>query len=210
MTKIKVCGITTLEDAKLALALGADALGFNFYPKSPRYIAPADAQTIVRMLPKQAWMTGVFVNSSREEVSQIARMVALDTLQFHGDEDVSFIEGWNEWRVMKAIRLGSGHTAEHVAELAKVADYLLVDSYQPGAPGGTGSEVPEPLLSRIASEVDFAKVFLAGGLRPENVESKIRQFRPFAVDVASGVESAPGKKDASLLEQFFKAVKAAR
>ena len=204
MTKIKICGIKTYDDAKKALDLGADALGFNFVKRSPRYLSPADAQVIVRRLPPSAWYTGVFFNASREEVLDIARLVPLDTLQFHGEETPEYCTDWNEWRVIKSFRIGAGGPDLDIAAYA-AADFFLFDSYTSKVPGGTGELIPDELLP--AFETHLAKSFLAGGLRPENVAARVESFKPFGVDVASGVESAPGKKDPDLMESFVAAVR---
>lgn len=201
--KVKICGLTNYEDAKRALDLGADALGFNFYAKSRRSISVAEAQTIVRQLPPKAWMVGVFVNHSRKEVEQIARAVGLDTLQFHGDEDLDFCRGWNSWKVIKAVRVGTNTSAAALKDYLGVADYLLLDRDESGSYGGTGKEIDLNILESYMHDGILQRSFLAGGLTPANVSEKIKRFKPFAVDVASGVEIEPGKKDPTALRQFI-------
>jgi phosphoribosylanthranilate isomerase len=203
--KIKICGICDLEDAKLALSLGADALGFNFYPGSKRYIEPAEAQSIVRSLPASAWFVGVFVNQGRSEIEHIARLVGLDTLQFHGDEDVAFCEGWPSWQVIKAIRVNTSEDILKAKEYKEVADFLLLDAYSDKAFGGTGKEIADTAL--IDAKGILSQSFLAGGLTAENVANKIQQFAPFGVDVASGVEAAPRKKSVEKLQAFFEEIR---
>lgn len=202
MTKVKICGITTYDDAKLALDLGADALGFNFVKASKRYISPVDAQVIVRRLPPGAWRTGVFVNEDRAEVERIARIAALDTLQFHGEESPEYCRGWKEWRVVKALRIGPAAAFADASAYADV-DHFLLDRYSATTHGGTGELIPDTDLARLG--IDLSRVFLAGGLNPDNVGERISRYRPFGVDVASGVESEPGKKDPVLLERFIAA-----
>jgi len=207
MIKVKICGITNLEDAQTALAGGADALGFNFYAKSPRCITVAEAQTIVRQLAPGAWFAGVFVNHSRREVEEIARRVALDTLQFHGDEDAEYCTGWGEWRVIKAIRAGPGFAPETLSVCADSIDHFLFDHFEESAFGGTGKEITAEVLETIRNSEYIKRSFLSGGLTTENVGERIAQLRPFGVDVASGVEACPGKKDPELVRSFIKAAK---
>lgn len=211
MTKIKICGITNYDDAKAALDLGVDALGFNFYPGSPRCIAITDAQVIVRRLPPTAWYVGVFVNQPRVEVERIARSVALDTLQFHGDETAEYCGSWPEWRVIKALRVKPTDRVTELQELLQpylsVVDHLLIDAFHPESFGGTGLTVGEEALDTIAATSKqslLQNAFLAGGLTPENVAERVKRFRPWGVDVASGVESGPGRKDHNQLKLFVR------
>lgn len=206
--KIKICGITNIEDAKLAVRLGADALGFNFCKTSKRYISPVEAKTITRQLPPNVWMVGVFVNSPRSEVEHIAREAGLDTLQFHGDETVEFLKDWSEWRIIKAIRVKNETSIEGQKDVRELADFVLLDAHSDHAYGGTGKEIEQITLGKLRGHTILQRAFLAGGLTPENVAEKIRLLNPFGVDVAGGVESDdPRKKSKEKLEAFIEATK---
>lgn len=205
--KIKICGITRLDDALLAVKLGADLLGFNFYEKSPRYVSPELASSIIKEIPKEVGIVGVFVNETVETIARIASEVGLDAIQLHGDEEAPFI---NEVRqltgleVIKAIRVSPDFELDKIAEYP--VDAILLDSYSAKERGGTGTT----FKWKIAYEAQFSidgVVYLAGGLSPENVSLAIREARPFGVDVCSGVESEPGKKDPTKLKQFIEAVR---
>jgi phosphoribosylanthranilate isomerase len=202
---VKICGITRLEDAVTATDLGARALGFNFYQPSKRYIEPERAAEIIRELPGHVLTAGVFVNSPAEEVEQISSECDLDLIQLHGDESPEFCREWSE-RLIRAIRLSSE------AELQNIADYsfarmILVDAAVKGAYGGTGT-VADWQLAVSAKEFGLP-VLLAGGLTPANVGAAITAVNPFGVDVAGGVESAPGIKDPEKIRQFMRAVRSA-
>ena len=205
--KIKICGITNLEDAKMCLEQGADTLGFNFYQQSPRYVEVAQAQAIVRALPANIWTVGVFVNHQQNEVEQIARQVALNTLQFHGDETPDFCASFNEWRVIKAIRVGGPQKFE---DFLNITEHLMLDSFDEKNYGGTGKEIPAEELTRLKEANILQNSFLSGGLKPENVAQKIKVYQPFGVDVASGVEDVPGKKSENLVRDFIRAAKGVR
>jgi phosphoribosylanthranilate isomerase len=200
--KVKICGIRRLEDARAAAAAGADFLGFNFHAASPRSIDPELARALAAAVPGPAFV-GVFVDAPRERVEAIAARVGLAALQFHGDEDPEYCRGW-PWRTIKAIRARPG---DDLAALAGryATDFVLLDSFVPGVAGGTGSALA---LDRAAG-VAPGRLFLAGGLRPETVADAVRRVRPFAVDVASGVETRPGEKDHGKLEEFIRCAKAA-
>ena len=208
MTKIKICGITNLEDAKLALDLGADELGFNFYDQSKRYISPATARVIIDELPISNGSVGVFVNKPIDDILEIAEYVGLDGIQLHGDEDMTYVTelGKNTGKfVIKAFRVSSNF---HVGDVLDWhMDFALFDTHSPHNYGGGG---------KVFDWEDFGadiylwfpcNAYLAGGLNPENVGEGIRIVRPYAVDVASGVESSPGKKDAEKMRQFIEVVR---
>lgn len=195
MTKIKYCGITSLEDAELAIGAGATALGFNFYPPSPRYIDPQKAQSITRILPPAIWRVGVFVNESKESIERIARTTALSHLQFHGDETPEFCNGWKSWEVIKAIRLKEPSDLQKRDLYEDVVEYFLFDYFDAKEFGGTGKVLSEELLEALQKKNVFQRAFLAGGLTPENISLLVSRLKPFGVDVASGIESSPGKKD---------------
>ena len=199
--KIKICGITNLEDAQAAIEAGADLLGFNFYRKSARYIEPAAARSIVAQIRSGArvpQVIGVFVNSSALEIQSIRREVDLDRAQLHGDESVELLR---QVKGFKAIRPQSLEDAEKQAKTyaAMSEPALLIDAYRTGEYGGTGQVGDWSLAARIAQQ---QPILLAGGLTPENVADAIRQVQPWGVDVASGVESAPGKKDVAKMRAF--------
>ena len=194
--RVKVCGITNLDDALAAVDAGAAALGFNFYSRSPRHIAPQSAADIIVKLPALVRTVGVFVNETRERITAIAKDVGLNTLQFHGDEDADSCRGWTQ-EVIKAIRVHDRQAALEAQTYA--VDFILADAYVEGEFGGTGQRIATELLA----DFDRSRLILAGGLTPDNVAQAVQAVRPFGVDVASGVESAPGKKDWNLLRRFI-------
>ncbi len=206
-TKVKICGITNLKDAKAAIELGANALGFNFYKKSQRYISMAEAQTIVRQLPPTVWHVGVFVNHTKNDVNTIARTVGLDTLQFHGDETVDFVSDWKSFQVIKAIRIHEKTSIEDLTAYESVVDYLMFDRFEEDNFGGTGKEISSELLDQLIKGNFLANAFLSGGLNPKNVREKVSRYNPGGVDVASGVESQPGIKDHALIKKFIEQAK---
>ena len=211
MLKVKFCGITNYDDAKHALDLGVEYLGFNFYKKSKRYINPIEAKLITRRLPATISLVGVFVNSEKNEIDTIAKEVSLDTIQLHGDEDLDFWKSWNELKIIKALRISpdteKGHTKKDCENFIKVSDYILLDKYSSKEFGGTGKEIEESLLEKLGENI-LSKSFLSGGLTPENIASKIKKFTPFGVDIASGIEkdSNPRKKDLEKMKNFLKAI----
>ncbi len=201
MVKVKICGITSIDDALGACDAGADALGFVFYEKSPRWIAPESAASIVSELPPFVARVGVFVDSPLETVRQIMSFCHLNVAQLHGEESPEYCN-YLLPGVVKAFRVRDGKLPERV-EVYSVPTYLL-DAYNPGLPGGTG----ETFDWGIAMEFALARrVILAGGLTPSNVGRAVAAVKPYGVDVSSGVESSPGKKDAVLVRAFIKSVK---
>jgi phosphoribosylanthranilate isomerase len=207
MTRVKICGITNWRDAKLAVDLGAQWLGFNFYPRSPRFIPPEAARGIVRRLPKSVSAVGVFVNEPLDVVDRIAYAARLDFVQLHGEESPRVVSQLAEaYGVIKAFRVRSGFRLASLARFAEAAAILL-DGFDRRRRGGSG-KLADWGLARRAKKYGF--IFLAGGLTPENVAAAIAAAEPYAVDVASGVESYPGKKDAVKMRAFFRAVEAAK
>jgi len=205
--KVKICGITNWADAKRAVDAGADFLGFNFYAKSPRYIAPAKARRIVRRLPKSVSAVGVFVNENEEKMVDTARAVGLTALQLHGDESPAEVARLRRiLPVIKAIRAGKSFRPAQLAKFRR-ASAILLDGFDRRLRGGTGRTV-DWRLARRANR--YGRVFLAGGLTPENISEAIRAASPFAVDVCSGVEAKPGKKDPKRVRAFMSAVGAMR
>jgi phosphoribosylanthranilate isomerase len=208
MVKIKVCGITNLADAEKALEFGADALGFNFYPPSPRWIEPEKARAILQQLPGGSFNVAVFVNEPRKRVEEVLRNAGLDGerqafngLQFHGEESGDDCQGWG-MKVIKAFRLKEKPALERMKDFP--ADFYLLDSWSPGY-GGSGDSFPWEWVE----EVDTTRLFLSGGLSVENVVGAICRIRPYGVDVCSGVEAHPGVKDHGKLQEFIVAAKSA-
>ena len=201
--KVKICGVCRVEDARAAARAGADFLGVNFWPGSPRHVDLARAAEIAEAASGTP-LVGVFVDAPREQVERVAAEVGLAAVQFHGGEDAAYCRDW-PWRTIKALRLRPG---DDVAALAAryPTDYVLLDTHVDGLPGGTGV----PLAPAIdLGPVPRARLFVAGGLRPETVAAAIRRWQPFAVDVASGVEERPGRKDHAKVEEFIRRAKAA-
>lgn len=204
--KVKICGITNWTDAKLAVDAGADMLGFNFYRKSPRYIAPAKARRIVGRLPKHVSAVGVFVNETEEKMLAIARSVGLDRLQLHGDEaPVAIARLSHSLPVIKAVRARKPFRASQLSQFKGVSAILL-DGFDRHLRGGTGKTFEWRLAKRANR---YARIFLAGGLTAENIALAIRIAQPYAVDVCSGVESKPGKKDPARMQALMNAVRKA-
>jgi len=200
--RVKICGVCSVADARAAVAAGADFVGVNFVPGSPRRIAPERAREIAVAIPGTP-LVGVFVDAARAEVEDIAAAVGLAMLQFHGEESPEYCAGW-AWRTTKALHARPG---EALAALAAryPTDFVLVDAFVPGVYGGTGVA----LDPAAAEGVPPGRLFVAGGLKPETVGDVVRRLRPFAVDVASGVESRPGEKDHAKLAEFVRLAKAA-
>ncbi|MEP6850899.1 MAG: phosphoribosylanthranilate isomerase [Acidobacteriota bacterium] len=209
MTLVKICGITNLEDARHVMDCGADQLGFNFYEKSSRHISSQDARRIVDALPVSSANIGVFVNKDIEEVLEIVKFVGLEGIQLHGDEDEFYISNLTKQTnkfIVKAFRVSSRSAIDDATE--SNAHYVLLDGHSPTEQGGTG----KTFNWDIAYDAAFLRpesVYLAGGLNPENVAQAIRKIMPYAVDVASGVESSKGKKDPDKIAAFIKAAKEA-
>jgi len=200
--RVKICGVRRLRDAEAAVAAGADFIGLNFHPASPRYLEPEAACELAAALPGVA-LVGVFVDAPRRRVEEIAARVGLTALQFHGDEDPAYCTGW-AWRTVKVLRVLPGMDAVRLAALY-ATDYLMIDAFVPGLAGGTGVPLDPAVTVGLVTE----RLFVAGGLRPETVAEVVRRVRPYAVDVASGVESRPGEKDHAKLEDFIRRAKAA-
>jgi len=200
MVRVKICGITKLEDAKLAVELGAHAIGLNFFDDSPRCITPFAAAELIRRLPPFVAPIGVFVNWEPAPVVALCKALRLAAAQLHGDESPKVVDGVaGHLPVIKALRLGQGSTTPEFSHYRSAAAFLL-DSALSGHYGGSGT-TGNWHIARTAAQTQ--RVILAGGLTPENVAEAIRIVRPYAVDVASGVEARPGKKDPAKLRAFF-------
>lgn len=197
--RVKVCGVTTVADALLAVRCGADLIGLNFYPQSPRYVALAVAHAIRSVLPPTVWCVGVFVNADREHVTALVKRLGLQAVQFHGDEGVEFLRGW-PCATIKAVRVPAEGPVPDCSHIP--ADYLLLDTYRAGRYGGTGETFAWGQVVSLPA-AQRGRLVMAGGLTAENVATVVRMVRPWAVDVASGVESRPGRKDPEKLRVFI-------
>ncbi|MNC36006.1 phosphoribosylanthranilate isomerase [Pseudomonas linyingensis] len=203
VVRSKICGITRIEDALLAADAGADAIGLVFYARSPRAVEVQQARAIIAALPPFVTTVGLFVNASRDELNEILEAVPLDLLQFHGDETADDCAGYHR-PYIKALRVRPGEDIKaRCAEFPQAAGILL-DTFVPGVPGGTG----ETFDWSLVPENPGCPIILAGGLTAENVAAAIRQVRPWAVDVSGGVEASKGVKDAAKVRAFVAAVRA--
>jgi phosphoribosylanthranilate isomerase len=196
--KVKICGIRSLEEAEAALEAGADALGFNFWPQSSRYVSPQAAKTVIRSLPPVVSIVGVFVNDDVKRIAEIATDLGLNAVQLHGDEPPEFCNRLAPTKTIKAIRVGQDFDLNVIKRFSVCM--VLLDSNIKGSYGGTGQRFDW----RIAIEAKrLARIMLAGGLNTENVWDAIIQVRPAAIDVCSGVEAEPGRKDLDKLRRFM-------
>jgi phosphoribosylanthranilate isomerase len=200
MIRVKICGITRVEDAFEAVRAGADALGFVFYKKSPRYISPSKARRIIEALPPFISITGVFVNERQGAITDIAGFCGLDALQLHGDEDQHECNRLKRLglKIIKGFRVGEGFNIEAIH--AYDVDAHLFDAYDKDNFGGTGKVLRWELLKGHKSRIPL---ILSGGLTPENVREAVEAVHPFAVDVSSGVEKEPGIKSPELIQRFI-------
>lgn len=203
---VKICGVTSKEDARLAADAGADAVGLVFWPGSPRHVDVATARGITAVLPPFVLRVGVFVNADRETLARIAEEAGLDLLQLHGDEPPEALENLPR-RALKSIRVGPGFAPAEAERYAGSAAGLLLDTRVEGTPGGTGRAFDWSLARGLKERCGF--LVLAGGLTPETVGEAIRAVRPHGVDVSSGVESSPGRKDPLKVRAFVEAVRSA-
>ena len=200
-TRVKICGITRVEDALIAVAQGADAIGLVFYPPSPRYVTPAQAAEIVNALPAFITVVALFVDASRADVEAVLSQVNIDLIQFHGQETADECRQYGK-SYMKAIRVKSDtNLVQYMTEYSD-AKALLLDTYAEGVPGGTGQVFDWTIIPKNLSK----PIVLAGGLDAENVEQAIRQVKPYAVDVSGGVEFKKGIKDAAKIAAFMRGV----
>ena len=201
MTMVKICGITRLEDALLAVELGASSLGFVFWPESPRYIPPSRAAEIVAALPPRVASIGVFVDQTRNFVWNAAEQVELTALQLHGNETPAFAAALPR-PVIRAVPVKDDFSLDAVMEIPRTITVLL-DAHDPVRRGGTGVTIDWSVAAAVAWR---RPIFLSGGLNPGNIEEAITRVNPHAVDVSSGVESAPGIKDPAKLRALFDAI----
>jgi len=198
MVKVKICGITNLEDALMAVEAGADALGFVFFQGSSRYISPEEAAAVIRLLPPFVQTVGLFVNEDIATVNLIAERCGIDIVQLHGEETPEYCVTVKR-RVIKAFRVKDASTLDDLTNY-RVAGYLL-DAWSSSAPGGTGTTFNWDIAAKAAVS---HRIILAGGLTPENVTGAIEAVKPYAVDVSSGVEAAPGKKEREKVMSFIR------
>ncbi|MDD5166669.1 MAG: phosphoribosylanthranilate isomerase [Candidatus Omnitrophica bacterium] len=203
MVKVKICGITNLEDALNAIDAGCDALGFVFYKKSPRYIVPLAAKRLINNLPQRTIKIGIFVNEKETQVRKVAKLCKLDMLQFHGDETVEFCARFKGYKIIKAFRVKDKINIPDILRY-KVFAYLF-DTFVESERGGTGKKFNWRLLSRFGGIKQ--PIFLSGGLNKDNVKKAISSVRPDWVDVSTGVEIKPGKKDYRKIRDFIGALK---
>jgi phosphoribosylanthranilate isomerase len=201
MVKVKICGITNYDDAAAAFDMGADLLGFNFYPKSPRYLTPEDAAAIINRLPAIIDTAGVFVNSSFEEIRRIMDVCSLNWVQLHGDESPEFCKSLNsvDVKTMKALRVKDETDIKKAEKF--FTDAILLDAFHPERYGGTGLTFDWNIVGHIGK-----RVFLAGGINPDNAADAV-ELGVYGIDVCSGVEAEPGKKDHKKMKKLFDNIK---
>jgi phosphoribosylanthranilate isomerase len=206
MVKVKICGITNLKDARQAVEAGATFIGFNFYKRSPRYVTPGAAKRIMQRLPKRTKAVGVFVNETEEKMLTISRQIGLSHLQLHGEESPEAVARLRKvLPVIKAIRVSKSFSMSELARYQGVSAFLL-DGFDRRQRGGSGKSFPWDVARRAKRA---GCIFLAGGLTPANIGKAIRAARPYAVDVCSGVEAKPRKKDPVAVKDFMGAVREA-
>jgi phosphoribosylanthranilate isomerase len=215
MFQIKICGITNEDDANAVVEAGADALGLNFYPKSPRYIVKETAARIIQAIPREVVKVGLFVNEAVEAVAKTFDNLGLDLIQLHGDESPEYLFQLGDRPVMKVFRLTSLGLAPIEEYLRKAGfqpvnekrqagnlPYVLIDSHVEGVFGGSGVRADWTACAKFSRDPQHPPLVLAGGLTPANIEQAIREVRPIAVDTASGVEISPGHKDRKKIAAF--------
>lgn len=204
-TRVKICGLTSVEEAVLAASLGADAIGLVFYPQSKRALSVASAVPIRQALPALVSVVGLFVNPTEAQVETVLKQLHLDCLQFHGDETPQFCASFG-LPYMKAIRVRDGLDLDREMSKYTTSSAILLDSYDKLSAGGTGTRFDWEIAARAVKSTE-QRIVLAGGLDAQNVAAAIRQVHPYAVDVSSGVESAPGRKSSERMQAFFNEVK---
>ena len=204
ITKVKICGITNYEDAKLAVDLGVDILGFNFYAKSPRHLTPDQASAVIVKLPGFVDVAGIFVNESADKIRQITDHCQINWVQLHGDESPEFCQSLlaGNTRTMKALRVQSAEDIDRAEEY--FTDAILLDAFHPDQYGGTGVKFDWNVVGHINK-----RVFLAGGINPDNAEDAVK-LGVYGIDVCSGVESRPGKKDHGKMKALFENIRFVR
>ena len=201
IVKVKICGITNYKDAAAAIDMGADLLGLNFYPKSPRYIAPAKAVEIINKLPAFIDLAGVFVNESIEKIHETKNFCQLDWIQLHGDESPEFCKQFlsHSVKIMKAIRVKDQKDIERAESF--FTDAILLDAFDPEKYGGTGLTFDWNIVGHIGK-----RIFLSGGINPDNAAAAV-ELGVYGIDVCSGVEAEPGKKDHKKMKKLFENIR---
>ncbi len=209
--KVKICGLTRVDEALACVDAGADWIGLNFHPTSPRFVDLLQARSIIAAIPRPAQAVGLFVNRPPHEVVRIADDLGLRAVQLHGDEPPEDLLVLDRLRIIRAFRLGTDEDLcmmmDYLARATRIGrppDAVLVDAHVPGQVGGTGTILSEELLDRIPP---LPRLILAGGLTPQNVADRAARVRPWMVDVASGVEASPGRKDPAKVAAFIQAVR---
>ncbi len=199
--KVKICGLTNYEDAAAAMEMGADLLGFNFCPKSPRYVRPEKVVAIVHKLPAFVDVVGIFVNSTIEHVREVASQCQLDWIQLHGEESPEFCRWltYDTAKLMKALRVKDAGDLQQVDNYS--TDAILLDAYDPKRHGGTGLTFDWNIVGHIGK-----RIFLAGGINPSNAAAAV-ELGVYGIDVCSGVEAEPGKKDHKKMKALFDSIK---
>lgn len=207
--RVKICGLTNAGDARTAIAMGADALGFNLFPGSPRCVDLDREAAWIAALPPFVTRVAVLVNVPPAEARRVAAHPAIDLVQFHGDEDEQDRADFagSGWPFIKALRVRDAASLKSVERFS--TPHLLLDAHADSAYGGTGLRLEPRLAAHAVRHFPQLRIILAGGLRPENVADAVRAVRPYSVDVASGVESAPGRKDAGKMAAFIASVRVA-
>ena len=201
IVKVKICGLTNYEDASAAMDMGADLLGFNFYPKSPRYIEPQKATAIINKLPSFIDIAGVFVNYSFEQIREVLNLCQLNWVQLHGDEDPRFCKQFLSLnvRTMKAIRVKNQTDIERADSF--FTDAILLDAFDPEKYGGTGLKFDWNIIGHINK-----RIFLAGGINPDNAAEAVK-LGVYGIDICSGIEAEPGRKDHKKMKKLFENIR---
>ena len=205
MVQVKICGIRRAEDAEAAVQAGANALGFNFWKGTPRYISPREAARILSTVSRGIWTVAVFVDETPERVLEIAVETGVSVLQFHGSESPEYLDRLESYLKIKAVKVGNDFHPEQISRYRSASAFLL-DGFVAGMHGGTGKTFD---WSQAQKAKAFGRIILAGGLKASNVGEAVRQVCPWGVDVCSGVEAEPGKKDPQRIRQFVESVRAA-
>jgi phosphoribosylanthranilate isomerase len=211
VVRVKICGLTCVDEAVACAELGAQWIGLNFHPPSPRYVAPEQAAAIVAALPPSASAVGIFVDRPVQEIAEAAARAGIGIIQLHGQEREEDLVALGSLQIIQAFRLDRAaawsRVIDYVARagaLGRLPDAVLIDAYVPGQLGGTGSLVADAVIDSIPP---LPRLILAGGLNPDNVVERARRARPWMVDVASGVERSPGQKDLARVEAFIRAAR---
>ncbi|MCX7917769.1 MAG: phosphoribosylanthranilate isomerase [bacterium] len=209
MVEIKICGFKRKKDIIEAINLGIKWIGLNFYKKSPRYIELKEAKELIEDLPNDVKKIGIFVNPDEKKLFEIVKKIKLDGVQLHGNEPPAMLSKFKkilpEKVLIKAIRVKSSKEVLRKMKYYKMADYFLLDTYSADKYGGTGKKIEDEKINK--EELPWNKIFIAGGITPENVREILKKYRPFGIDIASGVEISPGVKDIEKIKKLIEEVK---